>query len=351
MTSAMPNSTCSALMSWRIWAWTVTSSAVVGSSAISTRGPAGRAPWRSWRAGACRRKAGAGSSPAPPRGSRISTRARSDRASARASALGDGAMGPDRFGDLVADGEDRVEGGHRVLEHHGGDRAAKSAPACGGRRRASRSRRATRRVARMRAGRLAQEAQHRHAGDRFAGAGLAHNAEATRPPRREAQAPRTAWIDAVRLREAHLEVLNLDQRHRICLRLLERAPRPGAGRGQRPHSARRGARRRRERGGIMGVMPWELGSTARPDRRRSREHLDRMDQRHDGGVVDQHLLGLLVERERARPRRGWRRLGPPARRRRARGGGGGHRCRRCRRSWTGRCSRTRRARGTGCSPG
>jgi hypothetical protein len=38
MISAMPNSACSALMSWRICAWMVTSSAVVGSSAMSSFG-------------------------------------------------------------------------------------------------------------------------------------------------------------------------------------------------------------------------------------------------------------------------------------------------------------------------
>ena len=47
-------------ISSRICACTVTSSAVVGSSAISTRGCA-RAPWRSSRAGACRPRTGAGS--------------------------------------------------------------------------------------------------------------------------------------------------------------------------------------------------------------------------------------------------------------------------------------------------
>ena len=53
ISSAMPSSAWRSLISFRIWAWMVTSSAVVGSSAISR--PAGRsAPWRSSRAGASR---------------------------------------------------------------------------------------------------------------------------------------------------------------------------------------------------------------------------------------------------------------------------------------------------------
>jgi hypothetical protein len=55
---AMPSSACSAFSSLRICACTVTSSAVVGSSAISSRAR-WRAPWRSSRAGAGRPKAGA----------------------------------------------------------------------------------------------------------------------------------------------------------------------------------------------------------------------------------------------------------------------------------------------------
>ena len=50
---------CSSRISSRICAWIVTSSAVVGSSAISSSG-CRRAPSRSSRAGACRRRAGAG---------------------------------------------------------------------------------------------------------------------------------------------------------------------------------------------------------------------------------------------------------------------------------------------------
>ena len=38
MMIADPNSRCRSFISSRIWAWTVTSSAVVGSSAISSRG-------------------------------------------------------------------------------------------------------------------------------------------------------------------------------------------------------------------------------------------------------------------------------------------------------------------------
>ena len=56
----------------RISAWIVTSSAVVGSSAISSRG-SHEMPWRSSRAGACRRRAGADSRHAPAAGSGMPT--------------------------------------------------------------------------------------------------------------------------------------------------------------------------------------------------------------------------------------------------------------------------------------
>ena len=52
--TAMPISRCRRAIRSRIWAWMVTSRAVVGSSAMSS--PVGRrAPWRSSPAGACRR--------------------------------------------------------------------------------------------------------------------------------------------------------------------------------------------------------------------------------------------------------------------------------------------------------
>ena len=57
--TAMPSSSCSSRISSRICAWIVTSSAVVGSSAIEQLRACRRAPSRSSRAGACRPRTGA----------------------------------------------------------------------------------------------------------------------------------------------------------------------------------------------------------------------------------------------------------------------------------------------------
>ena len=57
----IPSSARSSQSRSRICAWIVTSSAVVGSSAISSLRLEHAAPWRSSRAGACRRRTGAGS--------------------------------------------------------------------------------------------------------------------------------------------------------------------------------------------------------------------------------------------------------------------------------------------------
>ena len=62
----VPSLRCKSSTSSRIWAWMVTPSAVVGSSAMSTF-DCTRAPWRSWLAGACRRTVDAGTrAPAAP---------------------------------------------------------------------------------------------------------------------------------------------------------------------------------------------------------------------------------------------------------------------------------------------
>ena len=115
-------------------ACTVTSSAVVGSSAISTLAARARWPWRSARAGACRRRTGADSRRRARCGSGICTRASSlDGALARL-APPDRQMRAQHLDDLVADREHRVQRGQRVLEHHARCRAPRTPPQLLGRR-------------------------------------------------------------------------------------------------------------------------------------------------------------------------------------------------------------------------
>ncbi len=77
-----------------------------------------RAPWRSSRAGACRRKAGADSGQALARASGMRTSS-SMRSASRARCRAVLALvQPDRFGDLLADREDRIQRRHRLLEDH-----------------------------------------------------------------------------------------------------------------------------------------------------------------------------------------------------------------------------------------
>src|SRR5215471_8359277 len=96
MISATPSRRVSPLISSRICAWMVTSRAVVGSSAMISLGSQASAMaiitrWRmppdSWCGYCLRRRAGA-------------------------------AVLLEGLGDLPADGEHRIERGHRLLEHH-----------------------------------------------------------------------------------------------------------------------------------------------------------------------------------------------------------------------------------------
>ncbi len=77
-----------------------------------------RAPWRSSRAGACRRRAGADiarcAAPAPGMRTRRSISTARASAASRDQAL----VQRQRLGDLPADGQHRVERGHRLLEDH-----------------------------------------------------------------------------------------------------------------------------------------------------------------------------------------------------------------------------------------
>ena len=101
-----------------ICAWIVTSSAVVGSSAIEDVRVARRAPSRSSRAGACRPRTGAGSRRRATRDSGCRPAAAARPPGARRCALVDVLVRADRLDDLLADPVDRVQRRHRVLEDH-----------------------------------------------------------------------------------------------------------------------------------------------------------------------------------------------------------------------------------------
>ena len=97
----------------------VTSRAVVGSSAISSCGVAGQGHGDHGPLAHAAATAGAGiRGPGAP-GSGMPTSFSISTAASSASARGQPLVQPEHLGDLVADGEDRVEGGHRLLEDHG----------------------------------------------------------------------------------------------------------------------------------------------------------------------------------------------------------------------------------------
>ena len=79
---------------------------------------AGRAPWRSSRAGACRRRAGADIRRAGAWHRRCAPGRASRAARSRAARHDTPEMAHDVLGDLRADGQHRVEAGHRLLEDH-----------------------------------------------------------------------------------------------------------------------------------------------------------------------------------------------------------------------------------------
>ena len=166
----------------------VTSSAVVGSSAISTAG-CRRAPSRSSRAGACRRRAGAGIASA--RRSRLGDA--HERAASRPRAL---ARAPrprpwcsmQRLGDLLADGHHRIERGHRLLEDHRDLRCRGCAHL--GLARAPAGSRPSKRMPppTMRPGRRRTRPHDRERGDALAAAGFADDAERLAARERQANA-------------------------------------------------------------------------------------------------------------------------------------------------------------------
>ena len=113
----MPSSRCSSLMSARICAWIVTSSAVVGSSAIRSCGRQASAiaiitRWRMPPERLC------GKSFARDAAAGMRTRSSIRTASASAAAPSFSPWIDQHFGDLGADRRERVEARHRLLEHH-----------------------------------------------------------------------------------------------------------------------------------------------------------------------------------------------------------------------------------------
>ena len=148
----------------------VTSSAVVGSSAISSFGLQAsamaiitrwRMPPESWCGYSRTRRAGVGDADQRQHldGARLGV--------ARRQAL----VQPQRLADLAADGQHRVQAGHRLLEDHADVVAADARASPARRASAGRGRRSGSR--RRSAGRLRDQAQDRHRGDRLAAAALA----------------------------------------------------------------------------------------------------------------------------------------------------------------------------------
>ena len=107
--TAEPGSLAQVADSSRICAWIVTSSAVVGSSAISMLRSVRRAPSRSSRAGACRPRTRAGRRRTPLAGlAGCRPRPAARPRASRACGLGDVLVRADLLGDLLADPVDRV---------------------------------------------------------------------------------------------------------------------------------------------------------------------------------------------------------------------------------------------------
>ena len=135
--SASPCSRCSSRSRFRYCAWMVRSRLVVGSSAISSRGSQEMpmAPTMRWRmppdisCGILRARG----SPARRCAPSLSSPTRALPGAGAAGAL----VHAERLADLVADGEQRVQRGHRVLQDHGD---ALAAHAGASRRRTCRSR-------------------------------------------------------------------------------------------------------------------------------------------------------------------------------------------------------------------
>ena len=180
---ALPNCACMSFMSRRTCACTVTSSAVVGSSAMRSAGlqASAMAITTRWRmppensCGYCVTRSSGEGTPT----SRSSSTARASARLARQALVLD-----EHLADLVADGIDRVERRHRLLEDHGDVLAAQTphgAPEARGRRcraPAPSGREQDAAAATRRAGGRRQEAHDRESGQRLAAAAFADDCRA-----------------------------------------------------------------------------------------------------------------------------------------------------------------------------
>ena len=220
--TAIPSSSWRRSISARIWAWIVTSSAVVGSSAIRSFGLVGERH-RDHRALAHpARELVRVVVDAALRVGDPDQPEQLDRAPSRAACLGTSLVGLDRLDDLVADLVERVQRGQRVLEDHRDLVAAHA--------RAARSVVELAQVAALEHDpardprvRRPGQAQDRQVGDALAAARLADDAERLAVLDRERDAV-DGLDDAVLGLEAGPEVVDLEQR------LTGSAP---AGRGRR----------------------------------------------------------------------------------------------------------------------
>jgi hypothetical protein len=158
------------------WAWMVTSSAVVGSSAISRRGRPASAiaiitrcfmPPENWKGNSCSRRSGRG---CPPR--RAAGRLGARRLAAQA-------VGGERLDDLRAHAHHRVEAGGGLLEDHADAPAAHPRIAASGS--ASRSSSPRRTLPAGDAAAVGQQAGERERGHRLAAARFAEQARSISP--------------------------------------------------------------------------------------------------------------------------------------------------------------------------
>ena len=204
----MPSRRCRSLRRSRIWAWMVTSSAVVGSSAISSAGSQRqRHGDHDALAHAARQVVRIVVDALRRRGDPHQLE-HFDRARLGGLRRHRG-VGQDRLDDLLADGVDRVERGHRLLEDHRHLAAAQLAALVGRQRQhvaVAEHHRLGLDLAR-RARHQAHDRERRHA---LAAAGLADQADGAAARHAEADAVDGAEQAAVR-REVGLQAANLEE--------------------------------------------------------------------------------------------------------------------------------------------
>ena len=212
MITAIPSRLCRSAISSRIWAWTVTSSAVVGSSAISSLGSLASAiaiiaRWRMPPENSC------GYWSTRLRGSGIPTSSSSSIARSRATPLDTLAVSVDRLGDLAADLVERMQRRQRILEDHRDVVAADPAELLAGERQQVGA--LEQDLARHAAGAAVGQPHRRQRGDGLARAGLADD------PQRRGGGNRVGdsvdgMDDAVVGVELDPQVLDVEQWRRIA---------------------------------------------------------------------------------------------------------------------------------------